>query len=416
MRILHIPHAYAPVHGGTELLIQRIGERIAELGHLVRVLTTDLSDVEGFFKLGVPKVTPRRETIGGISVHRLAYGSFDYRYGAQLFPKLPSAWAGSRLEHYVKVGIHRRLTLRIALEVAWWRPDVVVALPHLLPPVLSVLRARRLRSFPLTLVPLLHPDWPPDHAARMRQALLTSDSVVAVTPSEVDEMTHRYGIPSDKIFLAGMGVDIADRAGPALRPPDVLYLGRKSPSKRIGDLIDAMQMVWCSHPEARLILAGSRVHGTDEIDRQLAQLPVSCQERVVSVDNVSTDEKSRLLSNVRCLVLPSHSESFGIVLLEAMAHGTPVVAPDLPVFQSVVSKGVEGLLVGPSDPASLANGIRQLLGNAEKARAMGRAGRARVEREHRWDMVAERYLAAYRFARDSWRRSASEVSSRRTVS
>jgi phosphatidylinositol alpha-mannosyltransferase len=88
------------------------------------------------------------------------------------------------------------------------------------------------------------------------------------------------------------------------------------------------------------------------------------------------------------------NESFGIVLVEAMAAGLPVVASDIPGYREVVRDGREGLLVPPSDPVALAVALREVLDDAHLAARLGAAGRVRAER-YSWDAVAAAIEAVY---------------------
>jgi phosphatidyl-myo-inositol alpha-mannosyltransferase len=90
-------------------------------------------------------------------------------------------------------------------------------------------------------------------------------------------------------------------------------------------------------------------------------------------------------------------ESFGIVLVEAMAAGVPVVASDIPGYREVVRADVDGSLVPPGDPAALAEAVRKVLSDGELSERLREAGRARAER-YRWDVVMEQIEAAYQDA------------------
>ena len=101
------------------------------------------------------------------------------------------------------------------------------------------------------------------------------------------------------------------------------------------------------------------------------------------------------MADLDVFVLPSLWEGFGLVLVEAMAAGRPVVASAVGPIPEIVVDGVTGLLVPPGDPAALAEAIIRVLQDPELASAMGRAGRARVERELRVDTMVARTEALY---------------------
>jgi glycosyltransferase involved in cell wall biosynthesis len=105
-------------------------------------------------------------------------------------------------------------------------------------------------------------------------------------------------------------------------------------------------------------------------------------------------DKLNALRNAAFLVLPSYSENFGLVLIEALACGTPVVMSDrVNIWPDVIKAGAG--LVTSCDVAALANAMLEMLGDPARMREMGQSGRDLVEREFTWDRLAEKMLDAY---------------------
>jgi glycosyltransferase involved in cell wall biosynthesis len=392
LRILHIPHAYWPVIGGAEHYCQRLSEELAARGHEVRVVTANVASPEAFYQLGVPPAGPAREVHHDVEIIRIPFGGLLYRLGTSR--QGPGWMARPLLRREL-----RRFQLRLAEEIDAFRPDVVMTLPHLFANVRCVLEIHRDNGFPLVLVPLMHegdPYWPTED---LREALRNVDAVVAASPYEADRLSSAYGVPAERVFLGGAGVDpLPPASRPSQRRPQVLFLGRKAPSKGIDLLLTAMESVWKERPEVELVLAGARVPMTAEVDRLLDQLPEEHKQRIRSLDDVSEEEKRELLGTSSCLVLPSAIESLAIVLLEAWAHATPVVALDLPALRTIVEPGRDGLLVPPEQPEQLADAILTMLKDPTRAEAMGIAGREKVAGRFTWDRVAGAYLEAYEHA------------------
>ncbi|MDP2736563.1 MAG: glycosyltransferase family 4 protein [bacterium] len=122
-------------------------------------------------------------------------------------------------------------------------------------------------------------------------------------------------------------------------------------------------------------------------------------ENVKFYENVDNSKLVDFYNYSDCLVLPSinTAEAFGLVLLEAMACSTPVVASNLPGVRSVFKNGREGLLVQPGDVNDLANKIMTILGDKKLAERMGRAGRELVENKYTWDQVGKRLDSIYHY-------------------
>jgi glycosyltransferase involved in cell wall biosynthesis len=200
-------------------------------------------------------------------------------------------------------------------------------------------------------------------------------------------------------FARTEGADTLARHG--VRVPYALFVGRISEQKGIFQLLEAarglpagVQLVLCaSSPDTPDLLARveAAVTGRAEIRWINAMLPVP--------------EVVQLYSHAAVFVCPSIYEPFGLINLEAMACGTPVVASRVGGIPEVVVDGETGWLVPPGDPAALGEALRRALADPERARRMGEAGRRRVEGHFSWDRIADRTLGVYRDAIESHRRT-----------
>ena len=400
LRILHVPHAYHPVVGGTEMLCKRVGEVLAAQGHEVQVLTTDAGAVQAYYEFGITRVAYADQTISGVPVKRLKFSGGLYRAGGWAEAHLRPRWLAQRVAGRTRQLLYKRLDRQIAKEIARIRPDVVMTMPHLMVNVQSVLAARSQLGFPLVLVPLLHEHDPNVDIPATTKGLSFADAVIAQTRHEADRLAEAYGVARPKIFLASEGVDVAPEPTPQPeRRKRVVFLGRQVKSKGIGDLIEAMRLVWPEYPDAELAIAGIRMPESAEVDAQIAALPSSDRARILQCGTVSDKERDDLLWSARCLVLPSKIESFGMVILDAWAHARPVITWDLPVFRSIVDDGITGLLADPrGGPPALAEAMLRILEKPDEADRMGMCGYKVAEATHSWSNVAAAYLDAYRYA------------------
>lgn len=208
---------------------------------------------------------------------------------------------------------------------------------------------------------------------------------VVPIPNGVDAATFRPG-PADEAILRRYRV-------PPL--PVVLFVGsmdRAHYFKGIPTLLRALAQL----PEVAGLLVGDG-DLRPEYERLAAELGLA--GRVRFAGRVEAGDLPQLYRAADVFVLPSETrgEAFGIVLLEAMASGCPVIAADLPGVRSVVAPEVDGLLVPPKDPAALAAKIAHVLALEPSARrAMGAAGRRKVEAEYSWERVGDRLESLYR--------------------
>ena len=195
------------------------------------------------------------------------------------------------------------------------------------------------------------------------------------------------------------GVDVPRFAGavPIARwqdgVPNVLFVGRLEPRKGVLDLLKAHRILRRTGSANRLLIVGS---GPQEREARRYVATRGLQE-VEFLGRVSDAEKAQLFRTVDVYASPATGgESFGIVLLEAMAAGAPIVASDIHGYKGVVRRDREGLLVPPHEPKQLAKAIARLLGDPDLRAQMSTAGRLRAE-QFSWPRVAARVEDYYGF-------------------
>lgn len=243
-----------------------------------------------------------------------------------------------------------------------------------------------------------------------RLAVERADRVIAVSAQMRADILANFRVEPERVVVLHNGVDAKaftrterrealDRHG--VREPYALFVGRISEQKGIFQLLEAarqlpegVQLVLCaSSPDTPELLTRlqTAVSGRPEIRWINAMLPV--------------EEVVQIYSHAAVFVCPSVYEPFGIINLEAMACGTPVVASRVGGIPEVVADGETGWLVEPDDPAALAQALRIALADPQRARRMGEAGRRRVEAHFSWDRIAALTMDVYQQAIDDHRRA-----------
>jgi len=207
----------------------------------------------------------------------------------------------------------------------------------------------------------------------------------------------RY-FPGDyKVIPNGVDAERFRRSVPLARWQDgtrnLLFVGRFEPRKGLLDLLKAYRVLRKTGCQCRLLVVGG---GPQERE---ARRYVATR-RLVGVEflgRVSDDEKTQLFRTADVFVAPATGrESFGIVLLEAMAAGAPIVASDIHGYKGVLRRGREGLLVPPHEPKQLAASISRILEDRDLAAGMSAAGLVRAE-EFSWPRVTAKVDDYYGF-------------------
>ena len=244
-----------------------------------------------------------------------------------------------------------------------------------------------------------------ERACAEAAAIGCSDMVLANTSIEADELVHYYGAHRDRIEEVPLGVDHAffspgsaagaRRALGLAASPVLLYVGRIQPLK--GTELAIRSLAASRHRDAQLLVVGgpSGVDGAAEVDRihKLAA-ELGLGDRVRFVDPQPHHLLSTYYRAADVCLVPSRSESFGLVALEAGACGTPVIASNVGGLQTIVDHGTTGFLVDARDPALWASYIDRILDDPALAVRMEVAAADRSLR-YAWSYTAARLRRLY---------------------
>jgi len=243
------------------------------------------------------------------------------------------------------------------------------------------------------------------------------DCLIAATPLDRAQMVELYGADPDRIVVIPLGVDPAmfrpiPRAealaamGIDLPQPNrlVLFVGRLDPVKGLDTLLRAMCELTELEPQLSKSLSLVVIGGdTDESGTDLSE-ELECLDKlkdeagisdlVAFVGSRAQDTLAYYYSAADVCVVPSYYESFGLVALEAMACGTPVIASRVGGLQHTVEDGINGFLVPSGDHQALAEKLRMVLCDAELREKLATSAR-RSTQSYTWKIVAERILDVY---------------------
>jgi glycosyltransferase involved in cell wall biosynthesis len=247
------------------------------------------------------------------------------------------------------------------------------------------------------LAPLGLYDRKPNLRERYRVALEQADAAVAISDYTAG-MLREASAKLREIVLIPNGVEVAQFATSVPRPANIadfirsksylLFLGRLDRRKGIDVLLEAMRLLH-GQCDLDLLVAG---RGPEGPALEALSMRLGLAGQVHFIGQTTGQQKLWLLQNGLCTIVPSRTwEAFGVVAVESLAAGRPVIASQLPGLADLIQPERTGLLVPPESPQSLAEAIRQIFLNRQRSDEWGRAAR-RFAQAYDWRNIAQRHL------------------------
>jgi D-inositol-3-phosphate glycosyltransferase len=248
-----------------------------------------------------------------------------------------------------------------------------------------------------------------------QQVMDLADRIVAATPAEVEQLTSLYQVDPDKISIIPPGVDVShfypipkDEAKAVIGIPSeaqmILFVGRIEPLKGVDTLLRAMALMredchieHCNYHLA--IIGGDPNDHPVDTDSEMYRLKTLCHElgldeAVLFLGKRDQTTLPYYYSAAEVLVMPSYYESFGMVALESMACGTPVIASQIGGLAYLVQDGVTGFTVRGRDVKALAKRLTQLIYDPELRQKMGEQA-AVYAKSFAWEIITTKIKGLY---------------------
>jgi phosphatidylinositol alpha-mannosyltransferase len=351
------------VPGGVQYHVRDLAETLRGLGHHVEILTPAERE----------ESLPPYATFAGRTVPVPYNGSMASLQFGPVSAARVRRWL--REGHFDVVHVHEPAPPSVSLLVCMIAKGPIVATFHA-----ATTRSKWLAAWG----PVVHP-WlerisgriaVSDFARRVQVEHLGGDAVIIPNGVHVDVFAHGPSLPG-----CTRGVD----------GPTIGFLGRyDEPRKGLPVLLEAMRTVVRQHPGARLLIAG---RGDAADLREL--MGEDLRAHVALLGELPERDKAAFLRSVDIYCAPNLlGESFGVVLIEALAAGAPIVASDLDAFAKVLEDGAVGVLVRRGDSAALARALCELLSDPDRRAALSEGG-PRAAAVYDWAVLARRILAVY---------------------
>jgi glycosyltransferase involved in cell wall biosynthesis len=401
MKLAWFTHRYHPCVGGAETYGRAMVRRFVAAGHEVDVFTSDAHELAYFVDPRRRRVdAPAESVVDGARVRRFATRHVPLqRYIGKLLSYAPHWPTRCRRASYMPIlsGIER---VRGDYDAVFGVGFPFTIFSH------AALRTARAAGAPLVLTPFLHLATPGDAVhrsyTRPHQVRLLAAADLVVVPTELEAAAiSGWGIDRARILHLPMAIEHAEvTGGDAARfrtrwaiPTDaavVGQLGALDPNKGSTDLIRAVERLNAGRDEGallHLVLAGAP---TPDFDAFVTTLPAEVARWLRLTGPLPAGDVPDFYAAIDFFSMPSRTDSFGIVFLEAWANARPVVAAAAGGVVEVVRHDQNGLLVPFGDPERLAEALGRLLSDRSLAARLGETGFRQVIGGYTWD---ERYAA-----------------------
>jgi glycosyltransferase involved in cell wall biosynthesis len=373
MEVVQVCPLFFPYLGGIETHVREISKRLVKLGVDIKVYTTDPSG-----KL------PKKENIDGVEIHRFrSYAPNSmYYFSPNLFFEL------GKVKHAKIIHVHSF-------------PDF---------PSLAAALVKDIIKKPIVFTPHY---WGSSHVTgtsiwrtsvknfynrRLGKFTFSKfNKVVTISNFEKEILVEKFEVAEKQLRYIPNGVDtekIKDITRKKTGVSTILYVGRLEEYKGVNFLINAFPRIKSFFPEARLVIVGK---GSYKLELVSLANNLGVQDSTEFLENLSGEELMQLYLSSSLFVTLSQYEALPVALLEAMAHGLPVIATSVGGVPEVIQSGKNGFLLDyPPNEKTLINIVKPLLEDPELSNKVGSSAKQTILSKFSWDDVARNLLSLYR--------------------
>lgn len=389
MNLLYVLTTYPPSTGGAQIHQHLLAQEMCK-HHQVQVITM-WDENRTDWLLGTTLRAPRTAIdyeIDGVSVRRLALSADDR---VRMAPHVAT--------YYATMGRSApRIASRYVRHLRPYASDADIVHNVRIgrePLTYAALSVAREHDIPFILTPVHHPRWQGRRYDFYARLYRSADAVLALTAAEKGALIG-LGVREERITVTGIGPVLSKTADPVafrtkhgIQGPMVLFVGQHYRYKGYRELLGGAELVWKRFPETNFVFVGPPIGSSDREFRRFQD------SRIHRLGVVNLQEKTDAFAACDVFCMPSNQESFGGVYTEAWSFGKPVIGCPVPAVAEIIDDGVDGFLVEQSSPG-IAERIIALLEDSNLSNSMGSAGRAKVERQFRWAVLAKQTESVYR--------------------
>lgn len=365
MKLLFISHIHPPAVDGGSKIIWRLRDYFQKNGHQTISLGTNLYSTDDFIKINPPATKSCRRNVSLLPIYRL-----HRRLPKPIFKLIP--------------------LIKFLVSCIKFHPDFIVVGPL---PTSIIFYAKLITLFTkskLIVIPCFHENDPEFTSPLLIKVLRSANLVCTLTNHEKNILTKTYHLRSDNCFTLGAGVDKSFLAKTILKPKkqNILFLGNFAAHKQTELLINSFAQISPRYPKLTLTLAGQKTLYYPQILKVFDKLPADIKQKVTLFPKrYGPRALKRYLGRCSFLVLPSIHESFGLVFIESLARGRPIIGADIPTVSELIHQTKGGLTFKSQSAKSLAMTISKLLDSPNLVHKLGVNGYQSVKNYYTWDKI-----------------------------
>lgn len=354
MNILFISHIWPPsVDGGSQILAQAQKE-LKKIGHQTLVITTNCTSTDDFIN---PKSKAILTTSKGVIrlpvVKTKLFVYLKKLINISLFKVLATG--------PILTG---KLFIKACIDIIKFKPDLIIAGPLPTTICLYANLLKKITQSRLLILPCFHQYDPAFQNKILLRVIKKADLVWTLTRHE--QMYLRNKLAKTRIFTLYPGISNIFLRSPKIKLPrlttNLLFLGNLAAHKNINLLISAFEKINQIHSQTRLKIVGQETLYLPQIKKHLQQLPKHISQNITIITKKYTPRQAqKYINRSDMLINPSNGESFGLVFIEAMSQGVPVIGANIPPVAEIINNSQAGLIFAKDNLDDLVSKIDLLI-------------------------------------------------------
>ncbi len=361
MHILFLSHIWPPAIDGGSQIIYQTQKHLKKLGHQTLVLTTDCFSTDDFI---IPKskiLNLKSSQVIRLSVYKTKL--FVYLNKLVLFLNLKSY-----ILNLVRIGpIFKPLTfVKALLKVKQFKPDIIIAGPF--PTTISLYAYILSKIFKTKLItlPCFHPQDPDFQNKILLNIIKKSNLIWTLSDYEQTYLKNKLEIDKNNFFVSPPGINLKALKIIPQKPNtfNILFLGNFAAHKRIELLTKAFSCINQKYPNTSLTIAGQKTLYFPTIKKQIDKISPDIKSKIkIYPQKYDSIQLKKFLDQSHLLVNPSIHESFGIVFMEALSRGVPIIGSNIPNVSDLINSSKAGLVFKKDNLKDLVEKISTLITN-----------------------------------------------------